>query len=144
MSSRVTVVDTNVVVAGLSTSDQASPVTRILDGMLAAAFPFAVSAALLAEYRDVLLRRNVRKAHGLSVTEVEGVLVAVARHAIVLTPTAAQRAPDLGDQFLWDLLAARADLVLVTGDAALLRDSAMRGRVISPRAFAEGEHRHAR
>ena len=93
MNRRVAVDDTNVVVAGLSTSDQGSPVARVLDGMLAAAFPFAVSAALLAEYRDVLMRPNVRKAHGLSPTEVEMVLVEVARHVIVLTPASAPRAP---------------------------------------------------
>jgi predicted nucleic acid-binding protein len=112
--------------------------------MLAAAFPFAVSAALLAEYRDVLTRPKLRKAHGLSVTEVEDVLVEVARHAIVLMPTAAQPAADPGDQFLWNLHAARAELVLVTGDAALLRDSSMRGRVVSARAFVAGKHRRPR
>ena len=37
------VVDTNVVVAGLLTSDPASPVARVLEGMLSAAFVFAVS-----------------------------------------------------------------------------------------------------
>ena len=36
---------------------------------------------------------------------------------------------------LWELLAARADLVLVTSDKLLLRDRAMRGRVISPEAW---------
>jgi hypothetical protein len=42
VKSRV-VVDTNVVVAGLLTSDPASPVARVLEGMLSAAFVFAVS-----------------------------------------------------------------------------------------------------
>jgi uncharacterized protein len=44
-------------------------------------------------------------------------------------------APDPGDQMLWELLAARDDLVLVTGDKRLLRDRGMRGRVISAEAF---------
>ena len=141
MNRRVVVVDTNVVVAGVLTSDQASPVARVLDGMLRAAFPFAVSQALLAEYRGVLMRPKIRKAHGLSPTEVEDVLVELARHAIVLAPASAQQAPDPGDQFLWDLLAARADVVLITGDAALQRDS-MQGRAISPRAYVESLERN--
>ncbi len=44
-------------------------------------------------------------------------------------------APDPGDQFLWYLLADRADLVLVTGDKLLLQDEAMRERVILPKTF---------
>ena len=66
------------------------------------------------------------------------ILVDIARHAIVLTPVvtpATPVAPDQGDQFLWDLLASRADLVLVTGDKLLLQDEAMQQRVILPQAF---------
>jgi len=129
------IVDTNVVVAGLLTAHEASPVARILDGMLAAAFPFVVSEALLAEYRTVLVRPNLRKLHGLTVAEVEVILTDLAQHAIVLAPVAAPPAPDPGDQLLWELLAARADLLLVTGDKQLLRDSGMRGRVITPQVF---------
>jgi uncharacterized protein len=43
-----------------------------------------------------------------------------------------------GDQLLWDLLAARADLLLVTGDKQSLQDAGMHGRVISPREFVAG------
>jgi uncharacterized protein len=132
------VVDTNVVVAGLLTGNDASPVARILDGMLAATFPFVVSEALLAEYRTVLLRPELRKLHGLTVAEVETLLTDIAQHAIVALPVAAAPAPDPGDQLLWDLLAARAELSLVTGDKQLLRDAGMHGRVISPREFAAG------
>lgn len=134
----VFIVDTNVVAAGLLTADPASPVARILDGMLAAAFPFAVSEALLGEYRTVLLRPAMRKLHALSVDEIERLLTNLARHAIVLAPKATPRAPDAGDQFLWNLLAARPDLVLITGDKRLLQDTVMRGRVVSPRAFVDG------
>jgi putative PIN family toxin of toxin-antitoxin system len=139
MSSAI-IIDTNVVVAGLLTANEASPVARILDGMLAAAFPFVVSEALLAEYRTVLVRPKLRKLHGLTVDEVETVLTDVAHHAIVLNPPvqAAPSSPDPRDQFLWDLLAARADLLLVTGDKLLLEDSSMRGRVIAPRVFVAG------
>jgi putative PIN family toxin of toxin-antitoxin system len=134
------IVDTNVVVAGLLTANDDSPVARILDGMLVAAFEFVMSEALLAEYRTVLVRPNLRKLHGLKVAEVETILTELAQHAIMLNPApaAARSAPDPGDQLLWDLLATRADLLLVTGDKLLLRDSGMRGRVISPQGFVAG------
>jgi len=131
------IVDTNVVVAGLLTGNATSPVARILDGMMAAAFPFVVSEALLAEYRAVLVRPALRKQHGLKVAEIERLLTDIAQHAIVLAPGVGSPAPDAGDQLLWDLLAARTDLLLVTGDKALQRDAAMRARVFSPQAFVE-------
>ncbi len=110
---------------------------RILDGMLAAAFPFVLSEALLAEYGDVLVRPALRKLHGLTVAEVETLLTEIAQHAIVLPPGAGSPAPDPGDQLLWDLLAAKPDLLLVTVDKALQRDAAMRSRVVSPQAFVD-------
>ena len=146
MSRPAVIVNTNVVVAGLPTTHDESPVARILDGMLGAAFPFVLSEALLAEYRTVLVRPVLRKLHGLTVAEVEAILTDLAQHAIVLAPVAAAPAPDPGDQLLWELLAARADLVLVTGDKLRLRDAGMQGRVISPQAFVAGgqsQHRHA-
>ena len=135
MTRPAVIVDTNVVVAGLLTAYEASPVARILDGMLAAAFPFVVSEALLGEYRTVLVRPGLRKVHGLTVAEVEALLTDLAQHAIVMAPVAAPPAPDPGDQLLWELLLARADLVLITGDKLLLRDAGMQGRVILPSAF---------
>jgi uncharacterized protein len=134
---RPAVIDTNVVVAGLLTGDATSPVARILDGMLAATFPFVVSEALLAEYRTVLLRPALRRQHGLTENEVDALLTELARHAIVLPPGAGPPAPDPGDQLLGDLLAARPDLLLVTGDQALQRDRGLRARVVSPRAFVD-------
>ncbi|HEX4584789.1 MAG TPA: PIN domain-containing protein [Burkholderiaceae bacterium] len=138
MTGAAVIVDTNVVVAGLLTGNDASPVARILDGMLSAAFPFVVSEALLAEYRSVLMRSQICKLHGLAAAEVDSVLTDLAQHAIVLIPVPAEAAPDPGDQLLWDLLAARPDLVLVTGDKRLLKNVAMRGRVISPHTFVAG------
>jgi len=132
------IIDTNIVVAGLLTMHADSPVARILEGMLGAAFPFVVSESLLAEYRLVLVRPKLRQLHGLSEAEIDIILTDIARHAIVLAPlhtAATPMAPDPGDQFLWDLLAGRADLVLVTGDKLLLQDEAMRERVILPKAF---------
>lgn len=139
MSRRAVIVDTNVVVAGLLTGNATSPVARILDGMLAAAFPFVVSEALLAEYRAVLVRPALRKLHGLTVAEVETLLTDIAQHAIVLAPGVGAPGPDAGDQLLWDLLAARPDLWLVTGDKALQGDATMQARVASPQAFVDGD-----
>ena len=138
MSRPAVIVDTNVVVAGLLTKHDASPVARILDGMLVAAFPFVLSDALLAEYRKVLVRPVFRKLHGLTIAKVEAILTDIAQHAIVLAPVAAPPAPDPGDQLLGELLAARADLLLVTGDKLLLRDAGMHGRVMSPQSFLAG------
>ena len=69
----------------------------------------------------------------------EAILTDIAQHAIVLAPVAAPPAPDPGDQLLWGLLAARVDLLLVTGDKLLLRDAGMQGRVIAPQAFVAGK-----
>ena len=135
MTRRAAVIDTNVVVAGLLTGNDTSPVAHILDGMLAAKFPFVLSEALLAEYRTVLVRPGLRKLHGLTVSEVEILLTEIAQHAIVLAPVASPPAPDPGDQLLWELLAARADLLLVTGDKLLLQHAGMKGRVLTPREF---------
>lgn len=132
-----TVVDTNVLVAGLVTANADAPTARIVDAMLAAAFPFAVSMSLLAEYRSVLMRPALARAHGRSGSEIDAILVDLAHHAIVIDPVASQAAPDAGDQHLWDLLAARNDLLLVTGDKALLEHRAMRGRLATPADFAQ-------
>lgn len=150
--SRFFVIDTNVVVAGLLASRADSPVARVLDGMLAAKFAYVLSEPLLAEYRAVLLRPHLIKLHGLSEAEVDTVLQELAQHAIVLsTPdrttqppaqSATSLAPDPGDQFLWDLLATRADLVLVTGDKRLLAAPDMAPRVVLPAAFVTAELGH--
>ena len=69
MRARVVVVDTNVVVAGLLTGDDSAPTARVLNGMVAASFLFLLSSALLAEYREVLLRPKIQSRHGLSEDE---------------------------------------------------------------------------
>jgi len=132
------IVDTNVVVAGLLTADAASPVARILDGTLSAAFPFVISEALLAEYRAVLLRPHIQRLHGLTVEEVEAILTDLVQNAMVLSAPAGSPAPDPGDQHIWDLLAGRPDLVLVTGDKLLLHRTSATHRIVSPRSFVQG------
>jgi len=135
--SPLAIVDTNVVVAGLLTARDDSPVARVLDGMLAATIPFAVSVALLAEYGSVLRRPALRAAHGLTPTEIDIIVVQLAQHAVVLAPQPAPPAPEPGDQHLRELLAARENLVLITGDKLLLRDRAMGPRIFSPAGFVE-------
>lgn len=137
---RFFIIDTNVVVAALLTAQADSPVARILDGMLRAAFPFVVSEALLAEYRAVLLRPHLVKRHGLGADELDTILLELARHAIVLAPDpidSTPKPPDPGDQFLWDLLGSRADLYLVTGDKLLQQDPWLQRRVVTPLQFIE-------
>ena len=131
------IIDTNVVIAGLPTANGAGPFAVILNGMLHADFAFAVSDALLAEYRDVLSRPELRARLQLDETQVESMVSTLARQAIAVEPVPAQRAPDPDDQFLWELLAARDDLQLVTRDKLLLGSSKMRGRVIPPEVFVE-------
>ena len=91
---------------------------------------------LLGRRVDLVTDKALRpELHGLTVTEVESVLTDMAQHAIMLTSVVAPPAPNSGDQLLRELLAARANVLLVTGDKLLLRDAKMRGRVISPLAF---------
>ena len=133
----VLVVDTNVVVAGLITRNPESPVAVILDGMLNARIRFAVSPALLAEYRSVLLRSKLIKLHQLTEAEIDLLLATLVRHAIVLQVAKCELiAPDPGDQFLWDLMASREDLMLITGDKLLLEKSPLQGRITTPQGFA--------
>ena len=129
------IVDTNVVVAGFPMAAKALPVAAILRGMMSGELPFVASASLLAEYREVLSRPELQKLHGLADEALEALVGQLEHRAELIEPVATALAPDPGDQMLWELLAARADLVLVTSDKLLLRDRTMRGRVITPQAF---------
>ena len=130
------VIDTNVVVAGLLSSSADSPVRRLLDGMLSGAFRFLLSPELLAEYRRVLLRPAIQDRHRLSSSQVDAVLTEIAVNAQVrhVTPGRAVRAPDRGDDHLWQLLQAASGAVLVTGDRLLAERPPRRAAVVSPRA----------
>ncbi|HET6628252.1 MAG TPA: putative toxin-antitoxin system toxin component, PIN family [Woeseiaceae bacterium] len=131
----VWVVDTSVLVAGLLTPNPESPPARLLDAMLGGEVRFLLCVELLAEYRTVLLRQRIRSRHGLSVAEVDALLEALATDAIVVGIAGRnETAPDPGDNFLWQLLAARSGAGLITGDSALLERPPPRTRVISPRA----------
>lgn len=135
MNHPVAVVDTNVVVAGLLTSDGGSPTAQIVDGMRRGAFPFLLSTALLAEYRDVLLRPSIRKRHGLDASEIDVVLIEIATHGIVRESGPASGAPDRKDNHLWALLDTQPDSILVTGDLPLHRRPPPKHEVVSPKEF---------
>lgn len=131
------VIDTNIVVAGLLTAEAGSPTVRILDGMRQGAFPFLLSTALLAEYREVLLRAKIRKVHGLSEREIDLLLTEIATHAIVREPEAASGAPDPKDNHLWALALSVPGSALVTGDLTLARKPPRASNVLSARQFVE-------
>ena len=130
------IIDTNVVVAAVLTADAETPISRILDGMIRGDFPFVLSVALLAEYRQVLMRDRIRERHGLTTDQVDGVLTAIAANAMVREAVPSEEsAPDPGDQHLWDLLAATPSAVLVTGDTRLLESAPDHTTVMLPGAF---------
>jgi len=54
------IIDTNVLVAGLISSNPASPPVRFLDAMLNGEIIYVLSPDLLAEYRAVLPARTTR------------------------------------------------------------------------------------
>ena len=136
MSPPVAIIDTNVVVSGLLTSEAASPTAVLLEAMLRGSFTYLLSLDLLAEYREVLLRLAIRRRHGLSAAEVETVLTELALNASVRDPPPATGVvPDVGDHHLWALLQSDTAAVPVTGDEALVESPPEPGRVLSPRRF---------
>ncbi len=131
------VIDTNVVVAGLLTGSTDSPTARILDAMCRGAFPFLLSTTLLAEYREVLLRKKIQALHGLTEREVDILLTALAANAIVREPAPQTGAPDAKDDHLWSLVQSEVNCVLVTGDHALAQSPPPKSSVLQPRQFAD-------
>ena len=59
------IVDTNVVVAGLITGNETSPVALILNGMLSGKLLYLLSPALLEEYARYCCGRNLSRYTGL-------------------------------------------------------------------------------
>ena len=131
------VVDTNVVVAGLLTGNTGSPTAGILDGMCRGAFPFLLSTALLAEYREVLLRKKIRTLHALSEHDVDVLLTVLAANAIIREPEPRTGAPDTKDDHLWSLVQSEPNCVLVTGEHALVARPRPRSTVLQPRQFMD-------
>jgi putative PIN family toxin of toxin-antitoxin system len=130
------IVDTNVLIGQWMTDLAAREPMHILDGMRSGALRFAVCDVLLAEYREVLLRPKLQRRHLQDDEKVDAFIAQITAGAIRIETQPGPKAPDPGDQMLWDLLASRADLQLVTGDRLLLKNSRMLGRVLTPEAFA--------
>ena len=131
------VVDTSVVVAGLLSANPDSPVSVILDRMLAGQIPFVLSVDLLDEYRRVLLRPKIRKRHGLTPEQIDCLLTAIVANAIIREPDRSGAAPDPGDDHLWALLRACGNAILVTGDLRLIEEAPEFGSVVTARRFVE-------
>jgi putative PIN family toxin of toxin-antitoxin system len=130
------VVDTNVVVSGILTSDPNAPTARIVDAMLEGSLIFLLSVDLLAEYRVVLLRPALRARHGLDNSEIDIVLTTLADNAVVRKPIdPPSLPPDRGDRHLWALLAAHPGTTLITGDRALLEHPPDWAKVVAPGDF---------
>ena len=130
------IVDTNVLIGQWMTDLVAREPMHILDGMRGGLLRFAACDVLLAEYREVLLRPKLRRRHLQADESVDAFVAQITAGAIHIETQPGPKAPDPGDQMLWDLLASRDDLQLVTGDRLLLKNSRMRGRVLTPEAFA--------
>lgn len=139
-------VDTNVVVSGVLAADQASPNGLILEAMLAGTLHFVLSEALLAEYREVLLRPAIAVRHGLTEAEVDALLEDLVVNAGLPDLTAAHGnpadadagAPVPGDEHVVALLRAAAAAVLVTGDRRLREAVSGRRSVFTPAELAAG------
>jgi predicted nucleic acid-binding protein len=137
------IIDTNILVGDwLSSLARARP-TPILQGALAGRWQCLVSDALLEEWNEVLRRPAIRGRHRQDDAAIDTLIDGLVQRAVRLEPPRGPRAPDDGDQMLWDLLAAEPQAVLLTLDALLLRNRRMRGRVWSPDAWllaAAGNH----
>lgn len=138
ISTEIAIVDANVVVSGMLTKQATAATARILDGMLCGLFRFALSADLLKEYRDVLLRPAIMKLHKRSESEIDEVLTEIVSNGIVKKPAALQheiRDPD--DTHVLDLALDVKAPVVVTGDEDLLVLKVEGVRIVTPRAFVD-------
>ena len=139
MSTRVFIIDTNVLVAGLITGERSSPTARILDAMLSGTLFYLLSTELLGEYRDVLLRPRLSRVHGLNEIEIEQLLSEIAANAIwrEALPDIDHTSPDPRDAHLWALLSSEPTSILVTGDRLLIENPRPQSSIISPATWAE-------
>jgi uncharacterized protein len=134
MTSRIFIIDTNVIAAGLITDRPDSPTARILDAMLSGNLIYLLSPDLLNEYRHVLLRPRLVRLHGLQAPEVEQILIELTANTIWRDPPADRTclSPDPCDFLLWDLLASEPTAILITGDKLLIDNPGPQRSVISP------------
>ncbi len=132
-ASAVCVVDTNVVVSGLISSDKDSPTVFILDAMLGGDLVYLLSQELLNEYSTVLRRAKLMRLHGLSGDDIDRLLTHLVANAMWRDPAVPGDAPDSADGHLLALLATFPKAVLITGDQLLIKEPPSPGSVMSPR-----------
>jgi putative PIN family toxin of toxin-antitoxin system len=132
------IIDTNVVVAGLITTQVGRPTAQLLDVMLDGRLIYLLSPNLLREYRTVLLRPKLARMHGLHETEIDALLTDLTVNALWRDPPAdvLHDAPDPQDGHLWALLACESSVVLVTGDRLLQKNPRPGSSVITPARWA--------
>ena len=139
MSGRLYIVDTNVLAAGLITAQPEAPTSRVLDAMLDGSLLYLLSADLLREYRNVLLRPKLSRRHGLNEHQIDQFLSEIAANAVwrEIPPGSSHPSPDPRDAHLWALLAAEPAAVLITGDRLLIENPMPQRSIISPASWAE-------
>lgn len=139
MTNRIFIIDTNVLVAGLITTESKSPTAKVLDAMLSGKLLYLLSAELLREYRDVLLRPRLSRRHGLNQLEIDQLLTEITANAIWREPPpdTDQPSPDPQDAHLWSLLASEPTAVLITGDRLLVENPRPQSSVIYPATWAQ-------
>ncbi len=139
MNGPVAVIDTNVVVAGLITSQPDSSTVRILDAMLSGELVYLLSVELLREYRSVLMRPQIVRRHGLKASEIDQILTEIAANAIwrEALPDMEHLPPDPQDAHLWALLATEPNAILITGDKLLVEYPPPRRSVLLPSTWID-------
>ena len=134
----IAVIDSNVLVAGLLSRRADSPVSRILNGMQAAEFGFAVSIDLIAEYHRVLRYPKVARLHGYDNGQINDLLSGLIFNAQLREPVPVSvDIEDAADVFLFELLASLDSGVLVTGDKRLLLQAPNWASVVGPSTFLD-------
>jgi putative PIN family toxin of toxin-antitoxin system len=132
---RVVILDTNVLVSALLTSDPEAPTARILDQVLAGRLRIVLSMDLLSEYRTVLLRPAIRRRHGLFDQQVDDLLAEIAALAAFRQTLPASEAERRKDEHLRRLFSAAPEAVLVTGDERLRAGLSPGIEAVTPRDF---------
>jgi predicted nucleic acid-binding protein len=132
------VVDTNVLVSGMATSDGTAPTRQIVKAMIGGTLRLLLSESLLAEYRRVLLRAHIARRHGLTEESVDRLLLEIVLNAVIRNPVVEIEAGTEahGDEHIVALLKTMPGSVLVTGDRRLADMVAAWCEVATPAAFA--------
>jgi putative PIN family toxin of toxin-antitoxin system len=127
------VLDTNVLVAGLLSGK--GPPGQIVDFILAGEIEVACDRRILAEYRDVLARPELR----IDQKEAEDVLQQIEHSAMVVTPEPwLEPLPDADDEAFLAVAEASQAICLVTGNIRHFPARARRDvRVLTPRQFVD-------